>query len=55
MKRKCDNCGKMKDTKSGKVCENKHFICAECVYGSGISILFSSGLKSCPLCGKPLK
>ncbi|GEM_PF-767070 len=55
-KRKCDACGKEKDVYGGKVCPNTHFICAECVYGSGVlRQLFGPTLTSCPLCGKPLQ
>ena len=50
-KRKCDACGKEKDVKNGKTCENGHFICAGCVYGG----VFDSKRTSCPLCGKPLR
>jgi hypothetical protein len=27
----CDSCGKKKDVKGGRTCENGHFICYECV------------------------
>ena len=50
-KRKCDACGKEKDVKNGKTCENGHFICAGCIYGG----IFDSTRTSCPLCGKPLR
>ncbi len=54
-KRKCDSCGKEKEVKGGKVCANGHFICSECVYGSGVlQVLFGTTQKSCPLCGKRL-
>jgi len=51
-KRKCDACGKEKDVRGGKTCENGHFICQSCIGGFG---LFGSPRKTCPLCGKPLK
>jgi len=54
-KRICDSCGKEKDVKGGKTCENGHFICKDCVY-KGVSFMgFGSVKTTCPLCGKPLK
>ena len=50
-KRYCDSCGKEKELKGGKTCENGHFICADCVYGG----FFGSTKTTCPLCQKPLK
>ena len=49
--RRCDKCGEDKEVRGGKTCENGHFICSSCVYGG----FFSSTLKSCPLCEKPLR
>lgn len=46
-KRICSACGKEKDVRGGKECENGHFICKQCVW-SGLS-------KECPLCGKHLR
>ncbi len=46
--RQCVNCGKEKELKGGKVCENGHFVCYGC--NSGIM-----GKKSCPLDGKKLE
>jgi len=49
----CDHCGKERDTAGGKTCENRHFICKDCVWGT--AGLLSSQRKYCPLCGKPLR
>lgn len=43
-KRKCDNCGKEKDTWGAKTCEKGHFICSACHISR----------TTCPLCGKRL-
>jgi len=51
-KRKCDACGKEKDVKGGKVCENGHFICSSCVNPGGFLV---PKRRACPLCGKPLR
>ena len=53
-KRLCIQCNKEKDLTGGRVCENGHFICAQCVHGEGLAILGPS-LVSCPLCGKKLR
>lgn len=54
-KRICDACGKERDVRGGKVCSNGHFICADCVYGSGVlQQLFGPTRTSCPLCNKAL-
>ena len=53
MKRICAACGKERDIRGGKTCENGHFICRECLWkGGGI---LSGPLKQCPICGKPLR
>lgn len=55
-RRVCDACGKEKEVRGGKVCANGHFVCAECIYGKGVlQQLFGATLKSCPICGKPLR
>lgn len=55
-KRICDSCGKEKDISGGRTCENGHFLCRDCVYGSGIDVLiFGTTKKICPLCKKPLR
>lgn len=53
-KRICDSCGKEKDVKGGKTCENGHFICKDCVW-SEPALLGSKERKTCPICGKPLR
>jgi len=51
----CDSCGKEKDVKGGRTCENGHFICKDCVW-AGVGFMgFGSDLKYCPLCKKPLR
>ena len=54
-RRICDSCGKEKDVRGGKTCESGHFICQDCVYGSGLQPLISSSRKQCPICGKQLR
>jgi hypothetical protein len=55
MRRICDSCGKEKDVKGGRTCENGHFICKDCVW-AGVGLLsFGGDLKYCPLCKKPLR
>ncbi len=53
-KRNCAKCGKDKDVDGGRVCENGHFICKQCVYTGGSGILGHSAITSCPLCKKKL-
>jgi len=43
--RRCDNCGKTKDTYGAKTCSKGHFICHDCV----------SGHVHCSLCGHTLR
>jgi len=50
-KRKCAVCGKEKSVEWGKICQNDHFICRECVWISPGLL----GVKRCPLCNKPMK
>jgi transposase-like protein len=52
-KRICDACGKERELKGGKVCDNGHFICKECLWKS--AGLFGGPRKTCPLCDKPLR
>lgn len=47
-KRRCDNCGRMKETRGAKVCDKGHFICKLCN-----SDMF--GARKCPLCRSKLK
>lgn len=49
-RRVCDNCGKEKEVSGGKVCTNGHFICWSCAVGG-----FGPSLRTCPLCGEPLR
>ena len=49
--RRCDKCGKDKEVRGGKTCENGHFICSSCVSGG----FFDPIRKTCPLCGTPLR
>lgn len=49
----CDGCGEKKPLRGGKTDETGHFVCKDCYYKpQGV---FSGPLKSCPLCGKPLR
>ncbi|MFX0207282.1 MAG: hypothetical protein ACFFDT_14945 [Candidatus Hodarchaeota archaeon] len=50
-RRICDACGKEKDVKRGKICENGHYICANCVYGG----ILDPAKTTCSLCERPLK
>jgi len=53
-KRICAKCGKEKEIKGGKICENDHFICKDCSYETW-GLIFSGYLEKCPVCGKKLK
>ena len=53
-KRICDACGREKDVQGGKICENGHFICKDCVW-SAPGLLGPGERKTCPLCGKHLR
>ncbi len=53
-RRICDICGKDKDVQGGKVCEKGHFVCSQCVHGSGLQLLGPSRT-ACPICGKKLR
>jgi len=35
LRRRCDACGKEKDTWGGKTCEKGHFVCSACNVRSG--------------------
>ncbi len=50
-KRICDSCGKEKELRGGKTCENSHFVCSDCVYGG----FFGPTKSVCPLCRKTLR
>jgi len=55
-KRKCASCGESKEVRGGKVCENDHFVCSECVHGSGVvQVLLGPSRSSCPLCSTKLR
>jgi hypothetical protein len=57
MKRICDSCGKEKEVRGGKTCEQGHFICKTCVSQRiGIFDALVLGSKpTCPLDGKSLR
>ena len=49
---KCDKCHQQGDAESGKMCENRHFVCSVCKYDS--FFFYDYELKECPTCEKKL-
>ena len=48
----CVKCKKERETESGKICHNRHFICSSCKTRS--RFFWSSELMNCPVCDHKL-